>query len=113
MENLHYSKLELQEYLELKDMNASQAKAIFKFRVRMAPFGENFKGGLDTPLCPLCSLHLDKQAESFTCRKVQQLIDVKGDYSDVFGKYFSPELITTLYNIFMFRNEMRKLDDKK
>ena len=113
MENLHYSKLELQEYLELKEMNASQAKAIFKFRVRMAPFGENFKGGLDTPPCPLCSSHLDTQAESFSCTKLKQLIDIKGEYSDVFGKYLSPELIETLYNIFMFKNEMRKLVEKK
>ena len=113
MENLHYSKLELQEYLELKEMNASQAKAIFKFRVRMAPFGENFKGGLDTPPCPLCSSHLDTQAESFSCTKLKQLIDIKGEYSDVFGKYLSPEMIETLYNIFMFRNELRKLDEKK
>ena len=30
-ENLVYSKLELQEYLELKDMNARQAKILFKF----------------------------------------------------------------------------------
>ena len=110
-ENLVYSKLELQEYLELKDMNARQAKILFKFRVRMAPFGENFKGGLDTPLCPLCSAHPDTQEESFRCEKICRLIEVKGNYSDIFGFYFPQELIQTLYNIFCFRDEYRKLSE--
>ena len=111
-ENLHYSKLELQEYLELKDMNARQAKVLFKFRVRMAPFGENFKGGKDTPLCPLCLAHPDTQEESFQCEKICKLIEVKGNYSDIFGFNFPPELIQTLYNIFCFRDEHRKLGEK-
>ena len=45
MKDLTYIELKMQEYLELKDMSASQAKALFKFRIRMAPFGENFRGG--------------------------------------------------------------------
>ena len=111
-ENLSYSKLELQEYLELKDMNARQAKILFKFRVRMAPFGENFKGDLYTPLCPLCSAHPDTQEESFTCEKISRMMEVQGSYSDIFGFYFPPELIQTLYNIFYFREEYRKLSGK-
>ena len=108
MENLHYSKLEMQEYLELKEMNARQAKALFKFRVRMAPFGDNYKGGQDTPPCPLCKMHPDSQAESFQCEIMKELIQVKGDYSDIFGNYFSQELIQTIYSIYSFREELRK-----
>ena len=54
MKNLCYIELKMQEYLELKDMTASQAKALFKFRIRMAPLGENCRGGAKTVLCPLC-----------------------------------------------------------
>ena len=46
LKDIEYTKLETQEYLNLKTMNASQAKALFKFRVRMAPFGENYRGGV-------------------------------------------------------------------
>ena len=112
-EKLLYSKLELQEYLELAEMNVRQAKVLFKFRVRMAPFGENFKGGLDTPLCPLCLSHPDTQENSFKCEKIKQLINVKGEYNDIFGVLFSPDLINSLYNIFCFRDEMRKLEEKR
>ena len=51
MKNLMYTELKMQDYLLLKNMNASQAKAMFKFRVRMAPFGENFRG--NSHLSPL------------------------------------------------------------
>ena len=66
-------------------MNTSQAKALFKFRVRMAPFGENFRGGNDKVLCPLCGLHVDSQEESFSCPKMKQIINIKGKYKQVFG----------------------------
>lgn len=49
MKNLLYTSFKMQDYLQLKNMNPSQAKAMFKFRVRMAPFGENFRGGQAPP----------------------------------------------------------------
>ena len=59
MINLFYVELEIQEYLKEKSINTSQAKAVFKFRTRMANFSENFKGQAGTQPCPLCRLHLD------------------------------------------------------
>ena len=44
MKNLVYTSLKIQDYLLLKNMNPSQAKALFKFRVRMAQIGENLRG---------------------------------------------------------------------
>ena len=109
MKNLVYTHLKIQDYLILKDMNASQAKAMFKFRVRMAPFGENFRGGQARVICPLCLSHPDGQEESFTCTAVNKVIDVKGQYMDIFGQRFSKELIKTIQNIFNYREEYRKL----
>ena len=109
MKNLCYVELRMQEYLELKSMTASQARALFQFRTRMAPFGENFRGGASVVACPLCHKHPDGQENSFTCEKIKSLIDVQGQYSDIFGHRFSPEIIKTVFNIFCFRDEYRKL----
>jgi hypothetical protein len=109
MKNLFYSELKLQDYLCLKTMNACQAKALFKFRVRMAPFGENFRGGQATILCPLCKKHPDGQAESFDCLVIKTVIEVKGQYKQIFGCQFPAELVKTVQSIYMFREEHRKL----
>ena len=109
MKNLVYVELKMQEYLELKNMTASQAKAFFKFRIRMAPFGENFRGGEKTIICPLCNKHPDGQEESFTCETLRKVINVQGNYKDIFRSKFPPELIKTIFNIFSFRDEYRKL----
>ena len=109
MKNLSYTSLEIQDYLLLKNMNTSQAKAIFKFRLRMAPFGENFRSGSNLVLCPLCGLHRDGQKESFSCPKMKQMIDIKGKYEQVFGWKFSADFILTIQSIFEFREEYRKL----
>ena len=59
----------------------------------MAHFGENVKGGLDmdTPLCPLCSAHPDTEEKRFSCEKMGKLVDIKGDYTEIFVLAFSPE----------------------
>ena len=67
----------MQEYTELKTMTASQAKALFKFCVRMAPFGENYRVGVIMVICPLCGKHPYGQDKSFDCK-----------YSDIFGWTF-------------------------
>ena len=65
MKDIKYSEFKMQKYLELREMTASKAKVCFKFRVRMALFGENFRGGESTVMCPLCSSHPDGQVGSF------------------------------------------------
>ena len=52
LKNLKYTELKMQEYLTLKTMDATEAKSMFKFRVRMAPFGEKYKGGQTLVMCP-------------------------------------------------------------
>ena len=109
MKNLHYSEFKLQDYLLLKNLNVCQARALFKFRVRMAPFGQNFKGGQEFIICPFCDSHVDGQEESWTCPKMKQIIDIKGDYKDIFGNIFSQDVIKSVQNLYTFREEFRKL----
>ena len=109
MKNLVYKEFKLQDYLLLKTMNTSEAKSLFKFRLRMAPLGENFRGGQKTVICPLCKLHPDGQAESFQCVKIRKVIEVKGKYSEIFGCKFTREIVETVHSIYNFREELRKL----
>ena len=107
LENLNYFKLEMHEYLN--SMKKKEAIVLFKFRTRMAPFGENYKAGNVTTICPLCSSHTDSQEESFTCVVLNRVIKIQGRYSDIFGSKFHKVLIDTLYKIYWFREDIRKL----
>ena len=109
MKKLFYPQFKIQEYLLLKKMNTSQARALFKFRVRMAPFGQNFRGGQSIIYCPFCQNHADGQEESWKCVKMNSLMDIEGDYEEIFGQTFSHKLIKTVQNLYTFREEYRKL----
>ena len=71
---------------------------LFRFRVRMAPFGENFRGGTDGCL-PTVQTSPDGQAETFAFDKRKQIIDIKGKYQQIFGWKFTPELISVFTNL--------------
>ena len=60
-------------------------------------------------MCPLCSLHPDSQAASFQCSELRKLVDVRGDYMNIFSENFSSELVKTVFNIYYFRAEFIKL----
>ena len=104
MENVAYKKLQLQKYLELENMDASLAKNVFRFRVRMAPFQENFKGGGPTKPCPLCGIHLDTQSMSFQCGKIKEKVQIKENYENIFKQEISRNLAETLKSIIEIRN---------
>ena len=65
MSDLSYSKLELQEYLKLNTMSKEAAQTVFRYRVRMANYGGNFRGGNGPVNCPICGSHLDGQKIRF------------------------------------------------
>ena len=109
MKNLTYTDLKMQDYLSLKKMNTSEAKSLFKFRLRMAPFGENFRGGQKLIICPLCNDHPDGQSESFGCIELKKVMDIKGEYSRIFAQNIPEDLVKTIHNIYNFREELRKL----
>ena len=61
MDNLHYSELRLQTYFKTPGIQTKEVLNLFKWRVGMAPLGENFRGNGCNIMCPLCGLHLDNQ----------------------------------------------------
>ena len=79
---------------------------MFKYRVRMAKYGENFRGSYGPVACPLCGLHLDNQKMAFeNCPVIKANIQIVGSYSDIFSSCVNPELVKTLEKIEIFREK--------
>ena len=53
MGNLSYTKLEMQNHLKLENINAIEARTLFRYRTRMANYGENVRGQAGPVSCPL------------------------------------------------------------
>ena len=110
--DLSYSKLELQEYLKLEHINRFGAQTVFKYRVRMANFGENFRGKRDTVPCPLCGQHLDNQKMNFeNCQVIRDNVQISGVYQDIFKTNIPSEIVSTLQEIDKFREQTLKQND--
>ena len=105
-ENIPYKSLNMQKYLELETLNKKQAIALFKFRTRMAPFGENFRSGNLSTICPLCSTHIDSQENSLYCPTLRRELVIKGNYPDIFSENIPEELTKTIFDIYTYRNEL-------
>ena len=106
MKDLNYTKLEMQTYLKLNNTSTEGARTLFKYRTRMAQYGENFRGNTGPVNCPLCGVHLDSQIMAFNnCQVVKQNIVLEGNYSDIFRPEASTNLVKTLINIDKFREE--------
>ena len=84
MDNLFYIDLEIQEYLKDKTLTLKQARAVFKFKTRMANFSNNFRGGKETKPCPLCDDGPDTQRHSLECKVIKQNIQIQMRYEDIF-----------------------------
>ena len=103
MKELHYEKLEVQEYF--KTLEVSQAKTLFRFRTRMAQFDGNFKGYGSVDLCPLCGYHSDLQQLCFVCPVVKEKVGISEEYGNVFGSKISINLATTIDRIMKIRKK--------
>ena len=106
--DLNYQTLKMQQYLELKTLTKREAIVLFKFRTRMAPFGENFRSGQVVKICPLCSSHVDSQEESFNCLTLKRFLSIEGNYKNIFSSNIPHELIKTLYKIYSYRKEYQE-----
>ena len=108
MANLTYTELKAQEYLTLNNTRAEYVMNIFKFRVRMAPFGENFRGGEEHIICPLCQNHWDSQVMSFQCSYFRGKVAIDCDMEDVLSDKVTVETGKTLTKMLKIREEKLK-----
>ena len=105
MEKLRYSDLKLQDYLKDGKLKAEEMKTLFKYRTRMENFGENFRGGEEYKVCPLCKLHLDNQEMSLQCPEIIKHVNVKGNLSDIYKHKISYDIVRTLTEISEYRKK--------
>ena len=103
--NIMYETLKLQNYLELDTASKKQAIILFKFRTRMSPFGENFRSGKQSTICPFCLSHVDSQEKSMDCPTLRKELRINGNYQDLFSKDIPVELVQTLFDIYAYRKE--------
>lgn len=71
----------------------------------MEKFSENFRGGLDHILCPLCGVHLDNQEMSFKCQVLKSNIKIEGDMDDLYEDEINIKVAETIKRISEFRKE--------
>ena len=104
MENLLYTDLRMQNYLNDSEIPVKEAKNLFRFRTRSAKFKENMKNSYNIRTCPLCCVQPDTQAHSLQCHEVKSKIRVEGNYGDIFSKNIPTNISKTLMRI----TELRK-----
>ena len=82
----------------MKDISTDEALNLFKWRVRMAPMGENFRGSQTETICPLCYVHLDSQAMALNCQEIKQncqtTMKIEDIYSDNIPLKIAQDLLT-------------------
>ena len=100
----------MQNYLKLENFNTTGAQTLFRYRTRMANYGENFRGLKDPVQCGLCATHLDNQKMSFeNCPVLKKNIDMSGKYCQIFSASVPSFLVNTLVEMDKFREEAKVL----
>ena len=106
LNDLLYSKLETQNYFKLENINTSEAQTLFRYRVRMAKYGENFRGKKAAIMCPLCGTHLDNQKMCYEiCPVINNNIQTTGSYNKIFSTSIPSFMVKTLTQIDRYREE--------
>ena len=84
MNGLYYSELKLQDYFKIPGIKKNELQNLFKWRVRMAPLGENFRGKTVNKVCPMCHIHLDNQSTIFKCETLKKEIEIECEVKDIY-----------------------------
>ena len=100
--------MKIQDYFVREDLNTKQKKLIFKLRTRMAEFGENYRGGQEKRMCPLCYLHIDSQDLSYFCPEISNNINMSGNNSDIYNNYISVETVQSMEKVEDYRNRVKE-----
>ena len=111
MKNLHYNELKIQNYFLDEKVKTEEMKMIFRYRTRMERFGENFRGGKEQVICPLCQNHLDNQDLAFQCSAIKKDLKVTGNMEEIYKEKISYDTINALTKISKYRED--NIEDKK
>ena len=106
MKNVSYKQLKIQTYFTETKFTTQMKQQIFSYRVRMADFGENFRGQRDQVLCPFKCPDRDSQQHSYVCEKITSKTTITGDYNEIFNDSISLHVGKTIYNILHTRKSL-------
>ena len=85
LDNLQYSKLQIQKYIISSDISVSQVQILFKSRTRMTIYWTNYKGSKLQETCPVCNTTaIDTQEHSFGCSVINQSVQISSQFRDIF-----------------------------
>jgi hypothetical protein len=110
MDNLYYSELKLQSYFKIPGIQTREVLNIFKWRVRMAPLGENYRGNNGNIVCPLCHTHLDNQNTIFQCEILRKETDIQCELKDIYCQNIKIETALKLTEIEEIREKLLKTE---
>ena len=105
MEKLVYTEIKAQKYLTLENIRVEQVRNIFRYRVRMAPYEENFKGDREHVICPLCGNHWDSQSMSFQCKYLKEKVEIGCDMTDIYTDDITLDTARTITDMLRARKE--------
>ena len=100
--NLQYTELKTKDYLNTPGIPTAEVLNIFKWRVRMAPLGENFRGNQPLVVCPLCQTHLEE---------IKKKMTVKISIEDIYRDKITLEAAQELLKIQKMREKL--LEERK
>ena len=103
MKNLKYEGIKTQKYFTRTDISIEQKKIIFKYRTRMADFGQNYRGGREKVICPLCESHVDSQELSLICPEIKNKVVISGSISDIYKEDIELETVEAIEKITQIR----------
>ena len=107
MDNLNYTELKLQNYLQDPDISVPEAKTLYRYRTRSAKYKENMKTSYTATslACPLCQVQPDTQQHSLQCPVVRDNTQVEGRYQDIFEEDIPSDISKTLLRINKLRED--------
>ena len=112
MKNLDYSELKLQQYFQLPEISIAQARNIFKYRTRMLPFGENFRGQKESVICPLCHTHPDSQVWCLRCPAMRKEISDNANVDDIHTDELKMDTVQAVEEILKVRQNILESKSK-
>ena len=77
----------------------------------MARFGQNYRGGKEKIVCPLCDSHIDNQDLSYICPVIRKEVKIRGSSSDIYCQEINKNTVETLEKIVEVRKSL--LEEKE
>ena len=109
LEPLQYAEFKTQSYLLDNKISHDDKISILKMRTRMTSFGENFRGGRDQVMCPLCSSHRDCQSFLLHCPELKDELQAKfgPDYNKSIDEVFKEDIEVKTINLISYALDVR------